>query len=230
MRDFFGKIYNFVEHHTGIFNSIIDALPVILIDALIYWLVRRAWHKRKLGENFKQARKKALLNETIRFLLVCWIAGIITFVLMPYNFWGRVWYLMIYGMWNPYPDIPLGWKIIPSLFLILIGHFRVSSGFIVEQVVNVALFVPLGIALPFVWKRANFPRTLLVGFLMTFLIELVQPFMIRGGDIDDVITNTLGTILGYLLYLLMKKLLPRFTEKCKCSVYDAAREQPSHEN
>ncbi len=228
MRDFFGKIFSFVEHYTRI---IIEPLPVILIAALIYWLVRRAWHKRKLGGNFKQARKKALLNETIRFLLVCWIAGIVTFVLMPYDFWGKVWYWIIYGEWYPYPDDILpGRQIIPSLFLILIGHFRVSADFIVEQIVNVVLFVPLGIALPFVWKRANFPRTLLVGFLLTLLIELVQPFLFRTGDIDDVITNTLGTILGYLLYLLMKKLLPRFTAKCKCSVYDAAREQLSREN
>lgn len=64
---------------------------------------------------------------------------------------------------------------------------------------NVVLFVPLGFGLPLLWKKYRAgKRTVLFGLLMSLAIEALQVFTYRATDVNDVITNTLGTALGYL--------------------------------
>lgn len=65
---------------------------------------------------------------------------------------------------------------------------------------NTLLTVPLGMLLPLCWKQyQHFPRTAAVGFLVSLSIELSQMFCFRATDIDDLILNTLGTMVGFLL-------------------------------
>ena len=42
--------------------------------------------------------------------------------------------------------------------------------------------------------------------MIPLVIELIQPFMGREFDIDDIILNFLGVIIGYLIYQLFKKI------------------------
>ena len=64
---------------------------------------------------------------------------------------------------------------------------------------NILLFVPLGIMLPLLWNKfRNCKYTVLFGFLMSLTIELLQILTYRATDINDLITNTLGTCIGYL--------------------------------
>lgn len=63
---------------------------------------------------------------------------------------------------------------------------------------NVALFVPLGVFLPILWQRFGvWHHTVLFGFCTSLFIELLQIFTFRATDINDLITNTLGTLLGW---------------------------------
>lgn len=81
---------------------------------------------------------------------------------------------------------------------------------------NIAVFLPLGFLPPLLWRR--FERVALsVGFctLFSLLIEIVQYPLHRGTDVDDLILNSLGGLLGYLCYIIFKKLLPKATDKCK---------------
>ena len=63
---------------------------------------------------------------------------------------------------------------------------------------NILMFMPLGFLLPLISNRMQrlFPVTLL-GFMMSFMIEFLQLFLERGTDIDDLILNTIGTVLGF---------------------------------
>jgi glycopeptide antibiotics resistance protein len=84
---------------------------------------------------------------------------------------------------------------------------------IVEYILNVFLFIPLGFLLPIIWPDTNkIKQVVLSGISFSLLIELSQLFTNRRTDIDDVIMNTIGTILGYLLLNLLirifKKTLP----------------------
>jgi VanZ family protein len=71
---------------------------------------------------------------------------------------------------------------------------------------NVAGFVPVGFFLLAYWSTARPVRrpvacVILAGFVLTFAIESTQRFLpTRDSDMTDVITNTLGTVLGVLLY------------------------------
>lgn len=65
---------------------------------------------------------------------------------------------------------------------------------------NVVMFVPLGIFLPVLWdKYRNIKSTMLVAFCMTVGIEISQFFSYRATDINDIITNIAGALVGYLL-------------------------------
>jgi glycopeptide antibiotics resistance protein len=73
---------------------------------------------------------------------------------------------------------------------------------------NVALFVPLGFLLPLLAPRFDRPgRTVAAGFAVSTLVELSQLAFpgIRRPDVNDVLTNTLGTAVGFLAYRLLAR-------------------------
>jgi len=51
--------------------------------------------------------------------------------------------------------------------------------------------------------------------LISLFIETTQIFLPRATDVDDLIMNTLGGLIGYILYLLVKKRFPQFSNRCK---------------
>lgn len=73
---------------------------------------------------------------------------------------------------------------------------------------NVLIFSPIGFTIPMLEKRLN--RGWLVVFLglsFSIVIELTQTFLIlRVFDVDDLILNTLGTLLGFLVYALLNSI------------------------
>ena len=71
---------------------------------------------------------------------------------------------------------------------------------------NAAMFIPSGIVLPFVYKRLNsFWKVLLAGIGISLCIEIIQlPFSVRATDIDDLILNTIGVIVGYGIVTLIR--------------------------
>lgn len=75
-----------------------------------------------------------------------------------------------------------------------------------NSILNVLLFVPLGLALPILWCRfKNAGRTVCFGFAMSLSIELLQVLTYRATDVNDLITNTCGTYLGFLCANVLQK-------------------------
>ena len=80
---------------------------------------------------------------------------------------------------------------------------------------NVAMFVPLGIYLRY-YFGCSLKKTLLLSFLLSLFFELTQltglygvyPRPYRLADVDDLMTNTCGGLLGYALAPLAMRLLP----------------------
>ena len=74
---------------------------------------------------------------------------------------------------------------------------------------NIVGFVPLGILLPalfFVFR--SFWRIALTSFCISLLFETTQLLTGLGSfDVDDIILNTTGGILGYIVYLGLKKII-----------------------
>ena len=77
-----------------------------------------------------------------------------------------------------------------------------------NTVLNVVLFLPLGLFLPILWEDfSSLWKTVLVGFLTSLTIELLQIFTFRATDINDLMTNTLGTLIGFFFGLTVRKYL-----------------------
>ena len=72
---------------------------------------------------------------------------------------------------------------------------------------NVAMFIPIGIVWPAVFRGLDHPwKVISAGVGFSLCIEMLQlPFFDRVTDIDDLILNTLGFLLGYGIYLLVRK-------------------------
>lgn len=84
-------------------------------------------------------------------------------------------------------------------------HFRPGI-FMVNIVGNVAMFMPWGFGLPLLWKRRqSFLSAALFSLLLPLFIETVQLFIGRSVDIDDIILNFTGGMLGACCYFLIRK-------------------------
>lgn len=68
---------------------------------------------------------------------------------------------------------------------------------------NTAMFIPLGIVWPAVFKRLNtHGKVIAAGVGISLTIEILQlPFFNRATDIDDLILNSAGFLMGYGIYL-----------------------------
>lgn len=70
---------------------------------------------------------------------------------------------------------------------------------------NILWFIPMGFGTAYLMKKKPFFfKTLLIGFSVSFSIETMQ-FLFQTGiaDIDDLIFNTSGTLVGLLLYIVI---------------------------
>ena len=67
---------------------------------------------------------------------------------------------------------------------------------------NVVCFVPFGFVLPVISRnQRKFWKILLLSFLTSLLVELIQLVSKVGScDVDDMLLNTLGGIIGYVLF------------------------------
>lgn len=76
-------------------------------------------------------------------------------------------------------------------------------------ILNIALFLPLGLLLPLVAPVESARRAVLLGFLASLMIEATQFLAAitvspgRIADVDDLIGNTLGALLGFVLFRLL---------------------------
>ena len=86
----------------------------------------------------------------------------------------------------------------PTLNLIPFQDFSARN--MEGMVLNAIMFAPLGFLLPAYFERyRHWGRTLAAGFLTSVAVELIQLFTFRATDVDDLIMNTLGTLVGFLL-------------------------------
>lgn len=79
----------------------------------------------------------------------------------------------------------------------------ISNNIVIRNIgVNILLFVPMGIALPILFN--NFKKlwqVTLICFFVTALAETIQYIFNLGSfDIDDIILNTFGGIIGYAVF------------------------------
>ena len=88
-----------------------------------------------------------------------------------------------------------------------------STQFYVNVIGNILVFLPFGYFVSSYIKATKVSHILLVTLITSFTIEFVQHYIGRSFDIDDILLNVIGSIIGFLLYIgftAIKKHLPKF--------------------
>lgn len=89
----------------------------------------------------------------------------------------------------------------------------------VNIIENIGIFIPMGIFLPIVCKNLNKKTIIIVIILVSLAFELTQYiFALGSSDIDDVILNSLGGIIGINIYINMNKLFPNDINRFKAII------------
>lgn len=95
-----------------------------------------------------------------------------------------------------------------------------------DTILNIILFLPLWFFLPLLYQKYNsLSKGLLLGFIFSLSIEITQIFGFGTTDVNDLITNTVGSDLGYGIYKLLngffsESLIEKCQVKCKYNFYE----------
>ena len=120
-----------------------------------------------------------------------------------FHSWKRTIAYMVFGFYLTAVLALVGFPDIISLkinFTVNIIPFIDMVSDFSNACLNILLFVPFGFLLPILWENfRNVKRVAFMGLITTFFIEISQIFTFRTTDINDIITNTVGTMIGYFI-------------------------------
>lgn len=88
------------------------------------------------------------------------------------------------------------------------SSIMLSHQFAFKNIVgNIVAFVPLGFFMSLLFFKKNIIKTLFAGVLVVLSIESIQ-FITKIGffDVDDVLLNSIGILIGYIISLVFKKI------------------------
>ena len=159
----------------------------------------------------RQNRKVNILREGVMCLFILFLGGLAGHTLLPRLSIEAGRLHLSYGGFG-------GVNLIPFHFVREIYVQAVGKGdtayFIINFLGNIGIFAPIGLMLPLLWRLKGW-QVVLMGAGISLFIEVAQLFLPRSTDIDDLILNALGVLLGLLCYRILRKLCPAFTSKCK---------------
>lgn len=177
-------MYDFIR---TVFYEFRQAIPLAVIGlvigvAILAMLNRN--HCRK-GKSFPIGQAVAVL------LLLCYLGGLAAITFM-----------------NRMDGMRMGFQVYPLLaFREAWNAFTLQTW--LNPLLNIAMFIPLGVLLPLAGKALRrWYWVLTAGAGMSLGIEVLQYLLGRGqADVDDLICNTLGTMLGYCVCLFFVSLI-----------------------
>ena len=111
---------------------------------------------------------------------------------------------------NPAMDEHGEINLLPVVYL---SDYPVFREAVINFLGNTAMFIPLGIVWPFVFKKLDtHAKVIAAGVGFSLCIEILQiPFFDRVTDVDDLLLNSLGFLIGYGIYLLVNTVKKKHT-------------------
>ena len=161
----------------------------------VLWILARVWCWHK-------AKKISLRRELELIPVYICLIVVARFTFCPFGkVDGRIQPLLF----DAEKIFPLWLNLKPFIYLF---DYPTMKEALLNLIGNTAMFIPLGIVWPAVFKKLDAHwKVIAAGVGVSLTIEIVQlPFFDRASDIDDLILNSLGFLMGYGIYLLVKKL------------------------
>lgn len=80
----------------------------------------------------------------------------------------------------------------------------INDWFVKNLVGNILIFIPVGFLASLVLKKNKVWHVIIVGIVISLIIEILQAiFAVGRADIDDIILNTIGLLIGFGIYKLI---------------------------
>jgi glycopeptide antibiotics resistance protein len=187
----------------------------ILIVLVVF--VYLAWQivARRINRDNKSVN---WMREGIKFLFVLYLSMVAAVTLFPIIIGHKPNVLNEYRSLNFIPLVT-----IYKYFSHIGTAYDGDVGFMIKLIAkniggNLLLLMPLGFCAPLLFKKfTSFKNVFLLGLVSSICIECIQLFELLSGivlwrsvDIDDVICNVVGAVLGYLIFaLLFRKMEPK---------------------
>ncbi len=152
---------------------------------------------RNMEQN-KYTLLKKKLRKTGLLLFLFYLALLIYFLFFA------DWYNRVPGSHGAYR-----YNLIPFHEILRFIRARAKLGFVsvfLNIGGNIIGFLPFGFFLPVITRKLRHaPLVILLGFLTSAAVEFTQLFTHTGSfDVDDMILNTFGTAVGYLIYIIFE--------------------------
>lgn len=173
-------------------KPVLTVVAIAMLVWILFWMI--------FSFSKKHRTKISFSTEIIFFLFYIYAIGVMSLTIFPLPF-ERFKTPNEDGI-NTTPVI----KTLRGLSKIQSNQDTLSSEHIFQNIFgNIILFIPLGIFLPLLFHRCrSLKKVIIISSLCSLSIELTQLILrqfeiYRTVDIDDVILNTLGAILGFIL-------------------------------
>lgn len=159
--------------------------PLVLFISMVAITLRCAFL-------FKGGKKIVLYREILALIFIIYILCL--YYILTYQD-------MNYGGVNLVP--------FKEMFRYQIGSYKFNK----NVIGNILLFIPFGYFAAYYINSRKLKTTVVVTLIVTTCAEIIQYYIGRVFDIDDIILNLVGGILGFLLFVglsAIKDRLPRF--------------------
>lgn len=205
----------------------VQMFPAMAV-ALLLWIALRPIRLRELEKRGMISLKR---REAGLLLFVLFCAGLIALTVFPYGFWKEIIQIIQKPGYSPdirIPDLEESVRLLKQLPYSLTPFQeirRVSWGgpwlwFVLWG--NIGMFMPVGFSIPLFWRDRKWYHVLGYGGGFSLCIELIQVFAGRVSDIDDLLLNTSGCLIGFWLYCICCKVIPLNWNNFRCREKEAA--------
>lgn len=186
----------------GVVGLFLQVVPITCLVGVIY-AVYRYIHIKKRKTSVKWSK------EILRWVFVCYLTGLINLTLVPRNLWSNIWALIFVGYSGSQIELFNGsFNFTPIIFKIISGELSFGSWVKTMLAGNLLMFVPMGFFLPLISEKINIniKSVLKIAVIVPVIVEIIQPIVGRSFDVDDLILNFIGILIGYFVAISIKSL------------------------
>lgn len=160
---------------------------------------------------------KKLVSNVLTLCFICYMILLVYFLFFSEE----------YGRDEAYSTYQYNFELFRELKRYIAYRHQIGySLFLVNVIGNVVAFMPFGFLVPVMYREQrkdkkfkgryfrSFLYVTVVGMGFTFLIETIQLLTKKGCfDVDDLMLNTIGVVIGYICYYIAKKIIGCFSKR-----------------
>ncbi len=192
---------------TSVWEGMVKLISVMICFLPFYSAGRILWLRRRTPA--EAGETTSVGREAVLGLFVLFMLGLLSLTFEHPEFTREGENIWLQGMNRL--KTGLGVNFVPFRTIRRYLKYSSDSGNIfVNLAGNIVMFLPWALGLLLLWKKnQSFLKLTLMSAGLPVCIEFIQLFIGRSVDIDDVILNFAGGMLGGLVYLILVTLWPR---------------------